>query len=105
MQLRKLTPTEIARLCACGLFPYEAGHAHSCRIWRDQEIGRLHTKVAALQARIAELSGPHTARRAIAIIPEPSGWRCAVCRGDVFARSVRDPDRCVRCAARDHVAA
>lgn len=75
MQLRKLSAAEVARLCACGLWPDEAGHDHTCRVWRDKEIARLSTRIAALQTQLAQLVSPHAARRELAILIEPPAWR------------------------------
>lgn len=99
MRLRKLSAAEAARLCACGLFPYEAHHAHDCRIWRDQECARLRARIAALETRLAQLISPAAAKRHIPVRFDPPHWRCASCNTDTFARSVRDPDRCTRCAS------
>lgn len=103
MKLRKLSPGEAAQLCGCGLTPDERGHAHSCAVWQSQEVARLRARIAALEVRIAGLVAPHatpTQRRHIRLIPEQSSaWRCVVCNQSAFARSVRDPERCIRCAA------
>ena len=104
MHLRKLSPAEAARLCSCGLWPHEPGHTQ-CRVWRDKEIARLGARIVALQAQLAQLVSPAAARRGILVLPEPPGWRCAACASDVFARSARDPERCIRCVSRQEVAA
>jgi hypothetical protein len=99
MKIRKLPPMESARLCSCGLFPDETGHSHTCRCWKEREIARLRAQIAALEQRIARLVTPAAARRPIPPIREASRWwTCADCGRNIHARSVRDPDRCIRCA-------
>lgn len=104
MRLRKLSGAEARLLCACGLRADERGHEKDCAHFYIQAIGRLRAQIAALEAQRSALVGPPI-RRAIVVVPEQPHWRCATCNTDTFARSVRDPDRCTRCAASHQVAA
>lgn len=74
------------------------------------ELAQLHAlldqRECLLQAAYAEITDLlvenkrlraelYDAREAVA---DYRSWRCAGCKSDAFARSRRDPERCIRCA-------